>query len=154
MDIATSTMMEAEYSVLVRLLKDDDIPSGVICYVIHCFDAIIQAITRLFTTVYEDKQGVLCLAQMEPGRQTLCSTFYAIKRHWFRSRLKPNEIELKYIKSAIQRADILTQSLNISTYEAYHIRNLNNAVIGIWTMQRGLIRQFFTHNTYALIGFV
>jgi hypothetical protein len=31
------------------------------------------------------------------------------------------------------------------------IRNLNNAVMGFWTVQRGLIRQFFTHNTYNLI---
>jgi hypothetical protein len=32
----------------------------------------------------------------------------------------------------------------------YGIRNLNNAVMGFWTVQRGLIRQFFTHNTYNL----
>jgi hypothetical protein len=32
-----------------------------------------------------------------------------------------------------------------------HIRNLNNAVMGFWTVQRGLIRQFYTHNTYNLI---
>jgi hypothetical protein len=32
-----------------------------------------------------------------------------------------------------------------------NIRNLNNAVMGFWTVQRGLIRQFFTHNTYNLI---
>jgi hypothetical protein len=28
---------------------------------------------------------------------------------------------------------------------------LNNAVMGFWTVQRGLIRQFFTHNAYKLI---
>jgi hypothetical protein len=32
-----------------------------------------------------------------------------------------------------------------------YIRNLNNAVMGFWTVQRGLIRQFFTHNAYKLI---
>jgi hypothetical protein len=32
-----------------------------------------------------------------------------------------------------------------------NIRNLNNAVMGFWTVQRGLIRQIFTHNTYNLI---
>jgi hypothetical protein len=30
------------------------------------------------------------------------------------------------------------------------IRTLINAVMGFWTVQRGLIRQFFTHNTYNL----
>jgi hypothetical protein len=28
---------------------------------------------------------------------------------------------------------------------------VNNAVMGFWTVQRGLIRQFFTHNAYNLI---
>jgi hypothetical protein len=35
--------------------------------------------------------------------------------------------------------------------EDYLIRNLNNAVMGFWTIQKGLIRQFFTHNTYKLL---
>jgi hypothetical protein len=59
--------------------------------------------------VQEDNQGALCLAKMEPGRHTPWLRFYAIKHHWFRSWLKPNEIELKYIKSEQQKVDILTK---------------------------------------------
>jgi hypothetical protein len=77
-----------------------------------------QAVTRLLTTVHEDNQGALRLAQMEPGRHTPRSKFYAIKHHWFRSWLKPNEIELKCIKSAEQqKADTLTRLLSIATFE-------------------------------------
>jgi hypothetical protein len=47
-------------------------------------------------TVLEDNQGALTLAKLEPGRTTPRSKFYAIKHHWFRSWLKPKEIELQY----------------------------------------------------------
>jgi hypothetical protein len=37
---------------------------------------------------------------------------------WFRSWLKPNEIELKCMKSElVQKADILTKSLSTATFE-------------------------------------
>jgi Zn-dependent protease with chaperone function len=89
----------------------------VIRYVIQSFDTTSQTITRFLTTVHEDNQGALRLAQMEPGRHTPRSKFYAIKHHWFRSWLKPNEIELQYIESAQQKADILTKSLSTATFE-------------------------------------
>jgi hypothetical protein len=89
----------------------------VIRYVIQSFDTTSQTITRFLTTVHEDNQGALRLAQMEPGRHTPRSKFYANKHHWFRSWLKPNEIELQYIESAQQKADILTKSLSTATFE-------------------------------------
>ena len=69
------------------------------------------------TTVHEDNMGALRLAQLEPGRNTPRSKFYAIKYHWFRSWLKPNEIELEYIESKKQKADILTKSLGTIAFE-------------------------------------
>jgi hypothetical protein len=74
-------------------------------------------VTRFLTTVHEDNQGALRLAKMEPGRNTPRSKFYAIKHHWFRSWLKPQEIELEYIETKKQKADILTKSLGTADFE-------------------------------------
>ena len=40
-------------------------------------------------TAHEDNMGTLWLSQLEPGRNTPCSKFYALKLHWFCSWLKP-----------------------------------------------------------------
>ena len=72
-----------------------------------------QVVTHFQTTVWEDNQGCLILANMEPGRQTPRSKHYAIKQHWFREHLKPNEIEVKKIDTKEQKADILTKGLGV-----------------------------------------
>mmetsp|Transcript_26713 Transcript_26713/g.63708 ORF Transcript_26713/g.63708 Transcript_26713/m.63708 type:complete len:111 (-) Transcript_26713:138-470(-) len=74
------------------------------------------------TTVHEDNMGALTLAKLEPGRSTPRSKFYAIKMHWFRSHLKPSEIELEYIDTKEQKADIFTKAL--STAEFFRARKL------------------------------
>ena len=62
-------------------------------------------------TVHEDNQGALILANLEDGRFTPRSKFYAIKLHWFRSWLKPKEIEVIFILTLLQKADFLTKPL-------------------------------------------
>ena len=68
------------------------------------------------TTVHEDNQGALALANLEPGRNTPRSKFYALKYHWFRSWLKPKEIELQYIDTKDQKADMFTKSLGTAEF--------------------------------------
>ena len=116
-DIATSTM-EAEYSALSMALRAAIPLLEVIRYVVKGFAPTSSSVTRFLTVVHEDNQGALRLGQMEPGRNTPRSKFYAIKHHWFRSWLKPQEIELKYIESKKQKADILTKSLGTFDFEA------------------------------------
>ena len=70
-----------------------------------------EVITKFQTTVWEDNNGCLILANLEPGRQTPRSKHHAIKQHWFRSHLRPNGIEVKKIDTLLQKADILTKSL-------------------------------------------
>ena len=115
-DIATSTM-ESEYSALSMALRAAIPLLEVIRYVVHGFAATNQVVTRFMTTVHEDNMGALRLAQLEPGRNTPRSKFYAIKFHWFRSWLKPKSIELEYIESKNQKADILTKSLGTVAFE-------------------------------------
>jgi hypothetical protein len=73
--------------------------------------------TLIKTTVHEDNNGALKLAQMEPGRSTPWSKHYGIKYHWFRSKLKPNNITLQRIDTKEQRADILTKGLRTDNFE-------------------------------------
>jgi hypothetical protein len=115
-DIATSTM-EAEYSALSMALRASIPLLHVVQYVVTSFGETKDVVVKFLTTVHEDNQGALRLGKMEPGRNTPRSKFYAIKHHWFRSWLKPNEIELEYIESKKQKADILTKSLPLVDFE-------------------------------------
>ena len=69
------------------------------------------------TTVWEDNDACRILANLEPGRATSRTKFFAIKLHWFRSHLKPKRIEVKRIDSSIQKADILTKGLGKYKFE-------------------------------------
>ena len=69
------------------------------------------------TTVHEDNQGCLRLASLEPGRMTPRSKFYAVKHHWFRSKILPNRIEIIYVPTLEQRADLLTKALQGSLFQ-------------------------------------
>jgi hypothetical protein len=70
-----------------------------------------NAPTTFKTTVWEDNNEALKLATMEPGRTTPGSKAFGVRYHWFRSKLKPNEIEVKKIAGIDQRADFLTKAL-------------------------------------------
>ena len=66
------------------------------------------------TTVHEDNAGAFSLANLEPGRFTPRSKHYAVKLHWFRSKLisaGPHPIQVVQISTDLQRADILTKGL-------------------------------------------
>jgi hypothetical protein len=69
-------------------------------------------------TVWEDNVGAVTLANMEQGRIMPRSKFYAIKMHWFRSKLKPNNIVIKKIDSNEQKANIFTKGLRIIKFAA------------------------------------
>ena len=120
-DIATSTM-EAEYNALSTAMKS-------VIPLLELLRAVGKGVgmseeqrTKFKTTVWDNNMGALTLANMEPGRMTPRSKFYAIKYHWFRSHLKPNKISVEKIATDKQRADILTKGLTQATFE--NIRKL------------------------------
>ena len=53
----------------------------------------------------------MLLANSPLGKTTPQSKFYFVKLHWFRSMLKPNEIEILPIATENQKADIFTKGL-------------------------------------------
>ncbi len=60
----------------------------------------------------------MILAKVEPGKMTPRSKHYGVKYHWFRTKLKPNEIEIDRINTKLQRANFLTKALRTKTFEA------------------------------------
>jgi hypothetical protein len=77
-----------------------------------------NAPTTFKTTVWEDNNGALKLATMEPGRTTPRSKAFGVRYHWFRSKLNPNEIEVKKIAGIDQRAYFLTKALRTEAFIA------------------------------------
>jgi Reverse transcriptase (RNA-dependent DNA polymerase) len=120
-DIATSTM-EAEYNALSAAMKSVLPLLELLKTVAKGSGVSDEHVTKFKTTVWEDNVGALTLANMEPGRMTPRSKFYAVKYHWFRSHLKPNRVEVVKIDTKEQRADILTKGLVKATFE--HVRRL------------------------------
>jgi hypothetical protein len=103
--------MESEYTALPMALRAA-IP---LLAVTKCVTTgLAYSKDRILTfkaTVHEYNQGALIFANLEPGRHTPRSKFYALRLHWFRSWLKPNEIEIVFISTKLQKADYLTKPL-------------------------------------------
>ena len=76
-----------------------------------CMGMKHKDIAKIRTKVWEDNTGALTLANLEPGRTTSRSKHFAIKYHWFRESLKPNQIEVLKVESKEQVADILNKGL-------------------------------------------
>jgi hypothetical protein len=75
--------MEAEYNdlsiTMCKLLPFKQLVETVLTII----GINVEDLTTFKTTVWEDNTGALTLANMEPGRVTPRSKFYAIKMHWF-----------------------------------------------------------------------
>ena len=120
--IATSTM-EAEYTALSMALRSA-IPLHAVCEeVIKGLDIPYKRLTTFKTTIHEDNEGAMKLANMEPGRTTPRSKFYALRMHWFRSWLKPRDIVIQYINTKLQKADSFTKPLTPEPFESSRYMN-------------------------------
>merc|ERR1711939_1288833 len=116
-DIATSTM-EAEYNALSTAMRVLLPLQRLTKEIVKSLHETPTELVTFKTTAHEDNQGCLKLARLEPGRMTPRSKFYAIKYHWFREHLKPNEIEVEPIDTALQRADMFTKNLRSIRFTA------------------------------------
>jgi hypothetical protein len=110
--------MESEYNALSTAMTDV-LPIRMLATEISENVGLTQEpITHFRTTVWEDDSGALKLATLESGRMTPRSKWYGIKYHRFRSKLKPNSIDIIKIASVDQRADFLTKSLRREKFDA------------------------------------
>ena len=115
--IALSTM-EAEYNALSTAMRDVIPFRNVVKAVGRATGIGEEALTHFDTTVHEDNNGCLTLANLEPGRITPRSKHYAVRTHWFRSHLIPNQVQLRRIDTDQQKADIMTKPLGRKPFEA------------------------------------
>ena len=74
--------------------------------------------------VHEDNMGAMRPAQLEPGCTTPRSKFYALKLHWFRSWLQPNNIEIIHCPTQEQKADFLTKALGPTAFKACRLLSM------------------------------
>ena len=109
-EIATSTL-EAKYNGLSAAMREVLPFKRLVKAVSRGVGLSEEQLTTFKTTVWEDNMGALTLARLEPGRMTPRTKHYAVKYHWFRSHLKPNQVEIEKIDKNEQKADILTKGL-------------------------------------------
>ncbi|KAG7374494.1 reverse transcriptase RNA-dependent DNA polymerase [Nitzschia inconspicua] len=119
-DIATSTM-EAEYSALSSAMRELLPFRELLLSLAPSIGINTSHLSTFRTTVHEDNAGALSLAKLEPGRITPRSKHYAVKLHWFRSKLDPDgphPIVIVKIATDLQRADIFTKGLSRVKFQA------------------------------------
>jgi hypothetical protein len=97
--------MEAEYNALSMAMRDVLPLRNLAIEISKGVGMSGNAPTTFKITVWENNNWTLKLATMEPGRTTPRSKAFGVRYHWFRSKLKPNEIEVKKITGIDQRAD-------------------------------------------------
>ena len=76
-----------------------------------------KELTSIHSTVWEDNARCVILANLELPCMTPRSKHYAVKYHWFRSKLKPNKIKVEKIDGDFQLADIFTKALRTDKFE-------------------------------------
>jgi hypothetical protein len=110
--IATSTM-EAEYCARSSAMKD-------LLPILDLVKALSKAVglpkdfnSNIHVKVHEDNVGALTLARLEPGRITPHSKHYAVRLHWFRSKVADPSLRISIVKvdSCNQLGDIFTKGL-------------------------------------------
>ena len=108
--IATSTM-ESEYTALTMALRAFIPLQAIVQSALKGLRYAKQEVVTFKATVHEDNQGALILANLEPGRHTVRSKFYALKLHWFRSWVGRNNIKIVFVDTLQQKADFLTKAM-------------------------------------------
>ena len=114
--IATSTM-ESEYTALSMALRAYIPLEAIIRSVLTGLSYSNKRVATIKTTVHEDNQGALILSNLEPGRHTIRSKFYALRLHWFRSWTQSKHITIQFVDTKHQKADFLTKALSAGPFQ-------------------------------------
>ena len=115
-ETALSTM-QAEYVALSTSMRDLLPLKSLLKEIASSIGLNHDDASLIQTKVWEDNNGALTLANLEPGRQTSRSKHFAIKYHWFREQLKPNQIDIIKVETKEQIADILTKGVTKDLFQ-------------------------------------
>jgi hypothetical protein len=113
-----SSAMEAEYNILSMAMSDVLTLRNLAIEISKGVGMPGKTPTTFKTTVWEASNGDLKLAILDPGRTTPRSKAFGVRYHCFRSKLKPDEIEVKKIAGIDKRADFLTKALRAEAFIA------------------------------------
>ena len=109
-EIAWSTM-EAEYVALSSACRDVIPIRNLLIELGTTYGLLTEDKPSIMTTIHEDNEGALQLANMELPRMTPRSKHYATKYHWFREYVNKGLIRVVGIDTKDQLADIFTKGL-------------------------------------------
>ena len=115
--------MESEYISLSMAMRSLIYLRGLLFELDSIFDIQLGDRISTLSTVFEDNTPALTLATTDPPRMTPRSKSLAVKCHWFRSKLSPTDIVIKYINTFDNVADIFTKALPFETF-ARHRKTL------------------------------
>jgi Reverse transcriptase (RNA-dependent DNA polymerase) len=119
-EIALSTM-ESEYIALSESMKHLVHLKRLIVAVANAIGHDADETMNILSTVFEDNAACLILGKLEAPRMTPRTKHFAIKYHWFHELLEPMGIELVYVNTLEQIADILTKGLTQPKFEALRL---------------------------------
>ena len=109
--------MEVEYVALLMAMKEFLPLRELIIEVRRNVGLTRKGFTSIHSTVWEDNTGCVILANMELPHVTPRSKHYAVKIHWFGSKIKPNKIKVEKIDGDFQLADIFTKTLRTDKFK-------------------------------------
>ena len=147
--------MKVEYIALSTVLRDL-IPLKRWVKIVTTAVGVNDSNNTIKTTVWEDNQGCVILANLEPPRMNSRSKYYAIIYHWFRTELKLNYISIAPIDSTNQHTDFIIKGLCLILFAANRFRLMG--WWSEWTLWFSIILIFITryidwciHRIYLLI---
>jgi hypothetical protein len=118
---------EAEYIALSQSLMEVTALFAIIKEIKQIHSTINSSIPQVHCTAFEDNAGAIEMAKcpkMRPRTKHL-----NIKYHHFREAVANKEITIKYIRSKLQLADMLTKALTLSLFDSLRV-----LVMGWWLM--------------------
>lgn len=116
--VCLSTMM-AEYYALSIAMREVLPLRALVKTVAKGMGINPNVVTDFKVSVWEDNNGCLTLANLDPGQNTPRSKFYDCKVHWFRSHLctGPSSIQVFKVTTEEQLADLFTKPLSREVFE-------------------------------------
>ena len=118
--VCLSTMM-AEYYALSIAMREVLPLRDLVQTVARGLNLDDKVKTDFRVTIWEDNNGCLTLASLDPGQNTPRSKFYDSKVHWFRSHLS-DLITVKKVSTEDQLADLFTKPLTREVFERLRVK--------------------------------
>ena len=104
--------MEVENVALSTTLRDFIRMRVLILELCELLGLDYHKVALIKSTIWEDNPGCQKLANLEMPQMTPRSKDYAIKYHWFRTHIKPNNMSVEKFESKFNIADIFTKGLS------------------------------------------